>query len=412
MGPSKNIVIVSGRSGGHAFPALAVAEALLELESDLKIHLIHTGNSLEKEIFSKEGWITYTLSPLALAGGVSFISRLKTLFFLPFVFVRVFFLIVRVWPRAVFGTGGAISAPVLLSAFFLGRRRAAWEGNTVCGLANRLLTPFLPTLFTVFPNVPKISERKQTLCGYPLRKGFYQKPLEKGYPLPEKKAPNSSLKELPKGKGQDSLVPDFLEEKESKFNKRGDVSSFQVLVLGGSQGSSLLNQVVSEALLEESWRQGVFIFHQTGKRDFSSLREKYKGIKGVEAFSFSSHIKDYYKKCDLIFSRAGSGALAEVSAMGKPLVLVPLSGTAGDHQVQNAIHLERQKMTEWISEKELTAETFKKKVLQLKNNPEKRKTLAQNIIKRHKPEGALTIARWLLKKTNKRSSLSLGFFLR
>ena len=398
MGSSKNIVIVAGKSGGHAFPALAVTEALLELEPDLKIYLIHTGSPLEKEVFSKEGWITYTLSPLALAGGVSFISRLKTLFFLPFIFVRVFFLIVRIWPRAVFGTGGAISAPALLSAFFLGRRRASWEGNAVCGLANRLLAPFLPAVFTVFPNIPKIAKRKQTLCGYPLRKDFYQKPLERGDSPPQKEAQDSSLKKLPKGEGQDQFVLDSMEKKESKFDEGKSASLFQVLILGGSQGSSLLNQVVSEALLEESWRQGVFIFHQTGKKDFSSLREKYKDIKGVEAFSFSSHIKDYYKKCDLIFSRAGSGALAEVSAMGKPLVLVPLSGTAGDHQVRNALHLAKQGMAEWISERELTAETFKKKVLQLKNDHEKRKTLAQNIMKRHKPEGALTIARWLLRK--------------
>ena len=359
MVSSKNIVIAAGRSGGHAFPARAVVEAFLELEPDLKIHVIHTGSPLEKETF--KDWSTYSLPPLALAGGASFVSRLKTLFFLPFICIRVFLLMVRLWPRAVFGTGGAISAPVLLSAFLLGRRRAAWEGNAVSGLANRFLTPFLPAVFTVFPNVPNILG-KQILCGYPLRKDFYQNPPG------------------------------------AKISSEEGTSLFRVLVLGGSQGSSLLNRVVSEALLEESWHRDIFIFHQTGKRDFASIREKYRDIKNVEVFAFSKHLRDYYEKCDVLFSRAGSGALAEVSAVGKPLILIPLSGTAGDHQVKNTLHLAERGQAEWISEKELTAETFKKKILQLKGDNQRRSLLIQNIKKRHKEEGALIIARWLLQK--------------
>ena len=397
MASSKNVIITAGKTGGHAFPALAVAEALLKLRPDLKIYFIHTGSLLEKEIFFREGWVNYTISPLALAEGVSFISRLKTLFFLPLVFIRIFFLMIRIWPRAVFGTGGSISAPVLFSAFLLGRRRASWEGNAEGGLANRYLAPILPVVFTVFPDVSNISGKKQILCGYPLREAFSQKSLVTEDSFSEKNQKLDSL-QLPKGKRQESFVStgsDFPEKEDSKPSEERR-QPFKVLVLGGSQGASLLNRVVSEALLDESWPQDIFIFHQTGKREFPSLEEKYKNIRGVEALPFCSHIKDYYQKCDLIFSRAGSGALAEVSAMGKPLVLVPLSGTAGDHQVKNAIRLSEQGMAEWISEKEFTVEIFKNKVVQLKGDKKKRTLLAQNIHKRHKAEGALTIARWLL----------------
>lgn len=361
MGASKNVVIVGGKSGGHTFPALAVAEALLDISSDLNIHFIHSGSPLEKSVFFQEGWTAHFIFPLALAGGVSFISRLKTLIILPFVFIKVFFLVMWLRPQAVFGTGGAVSAPVLFSAFLLGRRRAIWEGNAICGLANRWLAAVVPVVFTVFPDVLNISRKKQILCGYPLRREFVSK--TQGFRKTE-----------------------------------NNLGLFRVLILGGSQGSLLLNQVVSEALLEESWHQDTFIFHQTGKKDFLSLREKYKNIKGVEVFDFSSHIQDYYEKCDVVFSRAGSGAVAEISAMGKPLVLVPLSGTAGDHQVKNAVSLSKQEMTEWISEKEFTAEAFKQRVLQLKNNRERRELLAQNIRKRHRDGGAAVIAHWLLQK--------------
>ncbi|MCY4513177.1 MAG: glycosyltransferase, partial [Bdellovibrionales bacterium] len=288
---SKNVVITAGKTGGHAFPALAVAEALLKLRPDLKIHVIHTGSPLEKEVFSREGWITYTLSPLVLAGGVSFISRLKTFLFLPLIFIRIFFLMIRIWPLAVFGTGGSISAPVLFSAFLFGRRRAAWEGNAVSGLANRYLASFLPVVFTVFPKVLNISGKKQILCGYPLRKGFNQKPLPTKDTFPEEKNQTLDAKQLPTGKRQESFFStgsDSLEKEDGKPDgERG--RPFQVLVLGGSQGASLLNQVVSKALLEESWRQDIFIFHQTGKQEFASIKEKYKNTQGIEVFSFSNH---------------------------------------------------------------------------------------------------------------------------
>ena len=423
MGPSKNIVIAAGKSGGHAFPARAVAEALLELEPDLKIHVIHTGSPLEKEIF--KNWSAYSLPPLALAGGADLVPRLKTLFFLPLVCVRVFLLMVRLWPGAVFGTGGAISAPVLLSAFLLGRRRATWEGNAMGGLANRFLAPFLPAVFTVFPGIPNISGKKQMLCGYPLRKVFYQSlpPRRQGSnristkQMPDmesehfvsdgKNFPEQAASVIPADKRKrppdifaptKSVIPTKAGISKPDRHNRENSSLFQILVLGGSQGSSLLNQVVSEAFLEESWSRDIFIFHQTGKRDFTSIREKYRDIKNVEVFAFSKQLRDYYEQCDLVFSRAGSGAMAEVSAVGKPLVLVPLSGTAGDHQVKNALHLVERSQAEWISEKELTVETFKKKILQLKEDKKRREILTQNIRKRHKEVGALTIARWLLQE--------------
>ena len=372
---SESVLIVVGRSGGHIFPAMAVAEALEQLSPNLKIHFIHSGTPMEKEFFSKTNHSTHSISTGALAGG-SFVSKLKTLIFLPIVFLRAFFVIWQIRPRAVLGTGGAISGPVLLSAFLQRRRRAVWEGNAVCGLTNRLLAPFVPVVFTVFPDIPNIPTKKQSLCGYPLRKRFLSSPAD-------------GVRQTVESPARESLqttVKNSVPKKEA----------FNALVIGGSQGSLRINQTVSQALQEEAWREGIFIFHQTGKKDFPSIREKYRNLKGVEAFPFSSHIRDYYEKCDVIFSRAGSGAIAEISAVGKALVLIPLSGTAGDHQLKNSAHLANKGQAENIPEEQFTPETFKNTLLSLKNNTQKREELSQKIQQRHNPNGASSIARWLI----------------
>ena len=390
-----NIVMAVGRSGGHIFPALGVAEALKELSPHIKIHFIHSSGPLEKKIFSTENYPTCVVPSLALAGGTRVIFKLKTLVLFPLVFVRVFFFILRLKPRAVFGTGGATSAPALLSAFLLGRRGSVWEGNAVAGLANRLLAPFVSSVFTVFPDIPSISRKKQILCGYPLRKAFCREFFI------ESPAERADLKARKRWE-QDSAIPPvvaFKKNKERKTKNQMDGKNFYILILGGSGGSRRLNRMVSSALLEKTWPKDVFVFHQTGEKDFASLQEKYKNVEDrVQLFAFSPKIQDYYKKCDVVFSRAGSGTIAEVSAAGKPLVLVPLSGTAGDHQVKNAVWLAEKNQADWISEKEFTAEIFRKKVLQLKNDREKRELLAQNIKQRHKTNGAFALARFLLRK--------------
>ena len=368
----QSIVIAAGGTGGHIFPALAVTESLLALSPDLKIHLVHSGKFQARRIFSENlfqdgaPWTVHCLPTGALSQGSPTAVRLATLLRLPFVTVRAFFLLKRLRPQAVLGCGGAVSGPVLTAAFFLRIRRAVWEGNSVLGLANRLLVPFTQKIIAFFPDLPLpfSARRKRMVCGYPLRKQFVS----------------------------------FLKKREGRAKGRLQNRRFSVLILGGSQGSSLLNRAAAEALSDKdsAWRRDIFIFHQTGQRDFDSIEEKYRKIQGAEAFAFSSSIEEYYEKSDLIFSRAGGGATAEIAALSKPLVLVPLSKAAGGHQVKNALALKRAEAALYIPEKEWSAALFKKEIGRLKNDGALRRRLSRNIQKLHKDNGALDIARCLL----------------
>ena len=356
MGNQKVVCFVVGRSGGHIFPALAISERIKQISPQDKVYFIHSGSHLEKSIFSKVSDPTYEISIGSLQGQ-SFLKKIKTLFQIPFIFFKSLLLLRRLKTRIVIGTGGALTGPVLVSASFLKLRTAIWEGNTVFGLSNKLLVPFVDKIFTVFQNIPNLPEKKQIHCGYPLRTKINSSSVQR----------KSTL--------------------------------FTIFICGGSQGSLLLNKVVSQAICEsEEWRKDILIFHQCGEKFLSEMKQKYASLQGVEVFGFHSSIERYYKEADLIFSRSGSGMLAEIASFGRALVLIPLSQSGGGHQLQNALHLHKKKAVELILEEEFNLESFKDMVLKLKETQLKRESLALQLQMNYPLEkGALTIAQWILK---------------
>lgn len=362
---SNKILMAVGDSGGHIYPALAIASRLQKLDSSLDIHFVHSGKVVHQKLWDSFSYPVHQISIGGLAQGQNFLMKIKTLFQLPFAFIQAYFLLKKHKFYCVFGTGGAVTGPVLLMARWQGCSVSFWEGNSTSGLANKYLSRFVSPAFTVFKNVLGFSPQTKIIsCGYPLRERI------------EQEAQASSL-------------------------EQSDSQTLSVLILGGSQGSSLLNQVVSQALEQTAWRKDIFIYHQTGKKDFLKIQESYKDKQGVKVFDFNSHIQEYYKKCQVVFSRAGSGVLAELAAFKKSAVLIPLSRSAGGHQFKNALSLQEQSSVALIKEEDFNVEKFKEMVLSLKNEPQKRKNLALSLSQHHKKEGAQTIAQWIIDQRKK-----------
>ncbi len=393
-----------GSSGGHIYPALAVAEKLKSLllaqksqtpsaqMASLDIHLAHSGSPLGKQILSSAKYPVHEIPLGGLAKGQSAFQKIKTLLSIPRAFFQSFFLIKKLKPQVIFGTGGAVSGPVLMAGWLLGRKTAIWEGNAVMGLANKWLSPFVSSVFTVFPQVEGLA-KKQAVCAYPLR----QKTHRSGKESFLKKT--DSNKHTGREDGQRSNERAERKKKELLSQNADPPAAaqymFKVLILGGSQGSVLLNRIVSQAVEESQWRKSVFIFHQTGEKHFHAVQEKYQSLSGVRAFPFSPNIEEYYQTSDLVFSRAGSGAIWETASHGKPLVLIPLTFSAGGHQLKNAEELFSKNCVEIIKERDFNIQSFKDKLLQLKQDEKKRGQMAKSLKACHREDGAQRIADWI-----------------
>ena len=392
MNQEKIILMAVGSSGGHIYPALAIAEKLEDIllaEStkqhpqtlivSLKIHFVHSGSPLGKKILSSLKYPVHEISIGGLAKGQSVFQKIKTLLSIPKAFFQSLFLIKKLKTQVVFGTGGAVTGPVVMAGWFMGCKTAVWEGNVVMGLANRWLKPFVSYVFTVFFEVEGLSDKKkQIISSYPLRKKIYN-------------GKKFSLK-------TSEFIRQTEQEQDKDCNKKPNTNTFRVLILGGSQGSALLNRIVTQAVEENSWRENIFIYHQTGEKFFNAIKKKYRFLNGVKAFSFSLNIEEYYKKCDLIFSRAGSGAIWEVTSYGKALVLIPLTYSAGAHQLKNALELSSKKCVEIIKEQDFNVQSFKEKLLQLKQNEKKRKQMAESLKSARRGDGVQKITDWILKQ--------------
>ena len=168
----KRILMAASSSGGHILPAVAVAEAVKELSSESKVYFVYSGTLTGKNIFSSLPYSVYEIPLGGLAQGQSLKAKLKTLFQLPLAFVRTLTLIKKLKIEVVFGTGGAITGPVLLTARLMGRPTALWEGNAVYGLANRLLLPFVSAAFTVFEELALAHKKKTNSQRVPFKKVF------------------------------------------------------------------------------------------------------------------------------------------------------------------------------------------------------------------------------------------------
>jgi len=366
----KTVLMAVSSSGGHIYPAIALAEKLkasFHEEKLLKIHYIYPATPLAESLLN-----SYPRHSLALGGvakGQKLLRKLKTLLQLPFAFFKALFLIQKIKPDLVFGTGGSVTVPVLLAAFVLRKNSALWEGNTQMGLANKFLSVFIKPVFTAFPQVKALDSKKQIWSAYPLRNSL------------NKNSKESFPKDNYKG------ILDFGSGNLNKNSKESfPKDKFKLLILGGSQGSVFFNQVVSEAMEEEDWRKDLFIYHQTGERSFAWVNKKYQTLKKVLAFPFTKNISTYYKNCDLIFARAGAGSIWESAHFSKSLVLVPLTYSAGGHQLQNAKNLFEKSCVDLILEKNFNPQSFKEKVLELKNNPSRRSQLGNNLNQRQQKE--------------------------
>ena len=245
LNKKKKILIVAGGTGGHILPALSIADGLKRVDDNCEIEFIHGASDLEKNIYSQTSFKCHFLSVGRLRKNVGK-ERWKTFFSLPFVLLKALILVIKIKPSLVLGTGGAVSGPILLAGFLLRKKTVIFEPNVVPGLTNRWLSRFVDMVIVVFDST----------------KAFFKTKKQIQFPFPVR----SEISRI------------TLKDQLDSSNK-----SLRVLVLGGSQGSFVINQVVSKVITSDT---GLSFVHQTGKKEFEYLKNLYSDFENVRVFFF------------------------------------------------------------------------------------------------------------------------------
>jgi len=329
------IVITGGGTGGHVFPAIAVAHELSK--RDPPVHVVYIGKKagLEQGVAASAG---IEFHPIVAAGwaGVSLFRKLLAALKLVVGFVQAFVALVCVRPRAVLGTGGYVSFPVVAAAALLRIPTVIHEQNRCPGLANRILSRFVRLIATTYEDeTGSFPPAKCRLTGMPLRGDILEQAGTRASP---------ELFSL-------------------------DPSRRTLLLLGGSQGAHSLNAAMTDAmnLLDPDRYQVLFM---TGKDDLELVRERAaRSPMGSYVTDFFDDIAKAYAATDLIICRAGASTLAEIALFGLPSILVPYPYAAGGHQEANSKAMVEAGAAKMMPDKDLDGEKLAVLIDEIVGNP-------------------------------------------
>ena len=314
------LLLAGGGTGGHLFPAIALAEQLKYEEPQSEVLFVGTEKGLEARMLPELGWSLQTIEMSGWAG-LGFFARLKVLGRLVKRFMQSRAILQEFKPDVVVGVGGYASVPALLAAKTLGIPYLVHEQNAWPGLANRLLGHWAKRVCLSFDEADRAFHRSATvLTGNPVRSAMESCPN-----IPE-----------------DKLC---------------------LLVFGGSQGARAINRAIVAALPHLSeWQDKVEIVHQSGQLDYEETVRGYKenGWPKADVKPFIKDMAKAYADSTLIVCRAGATTLAELTACGRPAILVPYPHAAAGHQSGNAQALAAKGAAMVMEEADMTSERLAK----------------------------------------------------
>ncbi len=311
------VLIMAGGTGGHVFPALAVAHQLQQ--QGVSIQWLGTRRGIESQLVTRED-IPITYISVSGVRGKSMIKRLLAPVKVFSAVVQSMAVIVRTKPDCVLGMGGFASGPGGVAAWLLRKPLLIHEQNAIAGVTNRLLFRLAGRVMAAFPSAFGDPAPAKVRCiGNPVRADIVE-----------------------------------LDPPESRLD--GREGPLRILVLGGSLGAQVLNQILPETLAMFPAEQRPQIWHQTGQQNCEATLEHYQKVK-VEARveAFINSMNEAYEWADLIVCRAGALTVSEISCVGLPAVFVPYPYAVDDHQTENARYLESAGAAVILPQRELTA---------------------------------------------------------
>ncbi len=357
------VLVSGGGTGGHIFPAIAIANAIKEQRPDTEFLFVGAKGKMEMEKVPAAG---FDIEGLWISGFSRSLSLSNLMF--PFKLISSMLKagkIVREFqPDVAIGTGGFASGPTLRVASQKGIPCLIQEQNSFPGVTNRILSKKAKSICVAYDGMEKyFGEEKTILTGNPVRKEVVQIA----------------------GKRQEALA---------FFNL--DATKKTLLIVGGSLGAQSVNNAILgslEALLD----LGIQIVWQTGKTSFKEIKEATQSFqdKGVHVKEFIYKMDLGYAAADIVISRSGAIAVSELELVAKPTILVPYPFAAEDHQTKNAMSLVDKGAAILVRDENVNTGLLKAMV-QLTNQPELVHSLTKNISKMGMPDAANQIANHVL----------------
>ena len=347
-------LFAGGGTGGHLFPAVAVADKIKSLIPEAEILFVGTKSKIEGKVVPELG---YKFNSIWIKGFARKFNAENLLFPIKLIvsIIQSVVINMKFQPKVAIGTGGYVSGPAIFGASVMGAKIILLEQNSYPGVTTRLLEKYADEIHISFEDSKKYfrHEEKLFLTGNPVRE---------------------SLKRLPK-------------EEALKFFGLNTVKK-TLFVVGGSLGAKAINEATA-GVVKDFEKSGFQVIWQTGKNDY----EKFKvyNSENIKVLSFIDKMNIAYSACDLLLARAGGITIAELLTLGIPCILVPSPNVAENHQYYNAKSLSDSEAAILIDEKNLK-ETISDRVISLLNDEKKLLSLGSNALKLAKPDAAIIIA--------------------
>jgi UDP-N-acetylglucosamine--N-acetylmuramyl-(pentapeptide) pyrophosphoryl-undecaprenol N-acetylglucosamine transferase len=350
------ILIAGGGTGGHVFPAVAVAEAAQRM-ADVDVVFIGTDRGVEARVIPGRGWRLEVLHVEPMKGGG--LSRaIRGGIIAAKATVRAARVVRALQPEVVLSVGGYAAGPAALAAAIIGVPVALLEANSTVGLANRLLAPLAKRAFVAWNEAtPAFRAGVVRRYGVPLRTGFAPRPLRTGR------------------------------------------ARARILVMGGSQGAAVLNERVPEAIARLVGEgRALEVVHQAGRDREAGVRDAYARLRveHVTVVPFVDDVARAITEADLVVARAGAGTIAEITAIGRPSILVPFPHAADDHQGKNAEALARAGASVCLRQERADVPRIASEIERLLSDDALRRHMADVATAIGRPQAAKLVAKDLL----------------
>ena len=324
------LLIAGGGTGGHVFPAMAIAREWLSRGSDREVVLVGTTRGIEMTLVPQAGLPLETLRVGGLKGKGGG-TLLKNLFKLAPAMLDASRVFKKHKPIAAFGVGGYAAGPMLLTTWLRGIPNVIFEPNAEPGFTNKSLARISARIATGYEISARTWGAKAVVTGCPVR-------------------------------------PEFL-----SIVQRIPQKPLRVLITGGSQGALPVNRAFVDAMNFLAIRKNeMSIVHQTGERDYDAVRTAYARHEILaEVVPFLNNMPERFEWADIIVCRAGAITAAEVAAAGRAAIFIPFGRATDSHQLRNAQEMARQGAGRVITETELTGERLSKEIFALLDEPER-----------------------------------------